>query len=59
MTYRELIIKLMKMPDGALDQTITIFNEEDEEFYGCTGHDVSNADDDRLDDGHLFLMVNI
>lgn len=59
MTYRELIVKLMKMPAEALDQTITVYNEEDDEFYGCTGHDVSNDDDDRLDSGHLFLMVNI
>lgn len=59
MTYRELIVKLMKMPAEALDQTITVYNEQDEEFYGCTGHDVSNENDNVLDPGHLFLMVNI
>lgn len=59
MTYRELIVKLMKMPPQALDQTITVYNEEDEQFYDCTGHDVSTEAEDVLDPGHLFLMVNI
>jgi len=60
MTYRDLIARLMTMPSEALDQTITIYNEENDEFYGCTGHGISVEEEcDVLDHGHLFLMVNI
>ena len=60
MTYRELIVKLMKLPAATLDQNITVFNEEDEMFYGCTGHDVALDDEtETVEDGRFFIMVNI
>ncbi len=63
MTYRELMIKILKCPE-VLDQSIVIYNEQDERFYGCTGHDVIAEDDidafdQCMDNGSLFLMVNI
>jgi len=58
MTYRELMQKLLKANSKVLDQTVTVFNEHNEEFYGCTGSDTC-LENDVLDDGHFFLMVNI
>lgn len=63
MTYRELIIKLLNQPPSVLDQPILVFNEEDERFYGSTGHDITTDDDVPnklgLTSGQFFLMVNI
>lgn len=67
MTYRELIIKLLKQHPDVLDQSVLIHNEEDERFYGCTGHDITTNDDVPssnknklgMDIGQFFLMVNI
>ena len=60
MTYRELIIKLMNQPPEVLEQQVTMFNETDEFFYGCTGHDVAEQDEtETVPDGRFFLMVNI
>lgn len=61
MTYRELIQKLMKQDSNILDQNIVIFNEEDERFYGITGHDVAEDNDvvNAFRIGTFFLMVNI
>ncbi len=51
MTYRELIVKLMKQHSSVLDQNIVVFNEEDERFYGITGHDVAeNIDGEHEED---------
>ena len=58
MTYRQLLKKMQSIPDDRLDDDVTVFNGEDEEFYPVFR--VKTADDecDVLDEGHFYLTIN-
>lgn len=57
MTYAELLNILYSMPKDRLEDTITIYDSEDEEYYPVTRHEFSEeATNDVLDSGHLFLI---
>jgi hypothetical protein len=58
MTYRQLLKKLQSMPDASLDDTVTVFNNDDEEFYPVDRAKIADDDCDVLDEGHLYLTIN-
>jgi len=53
MTYRELLEALKELRPENLDDTVTIY--KDDEYFAITGTDI--CDDGVLDDGHLFIVV--
>lgn len=52
MTYRELIVKLLKYNDEQLDRDVTI-NADDEYFKAELA--ITDANDDVFDEGQLYL----
>jgi hypothetical protein len=58
MTYKELKNQLEKLNEDQQDMDVTIYDSEDDEFYGCYAHDLSiNNEDDTLDDNHPYLII--
>jgi hypothetical protein len=53
MTYRELLEALKELRPENLDDTVTIY--KDDEYFAITDTDI--CDDGVLDDGHPFLIV--
>jgi len=59
MTYAELLNILYAMPKDRLEDTITIYVEQDDEFFAVTGSEFSDEKtNDVLDNGHLFLKIS-
>ena len=59
MTYAELLNILYSMPKDRLEDTITIYVEQDDEFFAVTGSEFSDEKtNDVLDNGHLFLKIS-
>ena len=46
------------MPKDRLEDTITIYDAQDDEFFGVHAINVANKDvNDQLDDGHAYLII--
>lgn len=59
MTYRELLDVLNRLPDGRLDDVVTVYVTADQEYFGID--DVDYADpvyNSVLDPDHLFLVLD-
>jgi hypothetical protein len=57
MTYRELATSILIMNDEQKDSIVTIFDTNISEFFPVASLSFSE-DDDVLDKGHPFLIVN-
>lgn len=55
MTYRQLLEALKELHPDNLDNTVTIYTVEEDEYYPVSGCGI--CDDGVLDDGHPFLIV--
>ncbi len=58
MTYRELLDALKYLPKDRLDDTVTVYNPLEDEFFAVS--EIEEADEtvhDALDPGHLFLTM--
>lgn len=58
MTYRELSEWIQQMTPVQLDSTVTVHLGEEDEFYPVDHGELTNdQEEDRLDDGHPYLVV--
>jgi hypothetical protein len=58
MTYAELLNILYSMPKDRLEDTITIYIDSMDEYFGVTGSDIADEKtNDVLDNGHLYLKI--
>ena len=58
MTYSELLNILYAMPKDRLEDTITIYDQNADEYFAVTGSEVADEKtNDVLDNGHLFLKI--
>jgi hypothetical protein len=55
-TYRELLEFLNKYPDR-LDDTVTVLDVIDGEYYPLHEINVTTEKDDVLDEGHIVLVM--
>jgi len=56
-TYRELAIQLLKLNEEQLDQTVTIYSGNQDEYHGVVGtHFTSKTD--VLDADHFYLEID-
>lgn len=58
MTYEQLKEKIMQMTAEQLACDVTVFNGNDDEYYPIDHLELTNdQEDDRLDDGHPFMVM--
>lgn len=58
MTYKELKNQLENLNEEQLDMDVTIYDSEDDEFFGCYTPQLHiNKEDDTLDDNHPYLII--
>lgn len=58
MTYAQLLNALWDMSKDRLEDTITIYDAQDDEFFGVHAMNVAKRDvNDQLDDGHAYLII--
>jgi len=58
MTYRELRIFLDGLTDEQLWMDLTVYDNEEDEFYGCYESELNiNESDSTLDIGHPYLTI--
>ena len=55
-TWREIVTFLSTLDDDQLDDTATVWDVEQGEFYACDFLELQDGDD-ILDDGHLFIAI--
>mgnify|MGYP003738943439 CR=1 FL=1 len=55
MTYRQLRKHLQEMIDSRLDDDVTIFDEENSEYFPVKSFKISTEENDVLDEGHAYL----
>jgi len=59
MTYRQLQEELQKLPPERLDDTVTIYDPDVDEFCGVAYTETANSiNNDVLDNGHFYLVLN-
>lgn len=63
MTYRQMLKILLQATSDELDQNITVYDKQMDEFYPVVGEQVSGEQDDCpaggvLDEGCLYLEFN-
>lgn len=56
-TYRQLLEKLNQLPDERLDDTATVYDQVEDEFYAAHGLEINDLDD-VLDLGHPYIVFN-
>lgn len=60
MTYRQLFDELKTFDDARLDDTVTIYNPDQDEMYSTLGIGVAAEDDtDLLDEGHIYIILSV
>ena len=60
MTYRDLLNELGCLSDEQLNQTVTVYLSEADEYYGVASDypmGISQSDNDVLDPGHFYLRI--
>lgn len=60
MTYAELALAIQEMSPEQLNQTVTVYVREADEFYGLVeDYPLVESDDDCdvLDSGHKYLVI--
>ena len=58
MKWRELLAYLLSLDDDRLDDTATVYDVSIGEYYPCDMLEIQDGDD-ILDDGHLFISINM
>ena len=59
-TYRQLLNHLQSIPNDKLDDTITVLLSDQDEMMPVVGIEFSDEKrEDRLDEGHLYLIICI
>lgn len=63
MTYRELALEILDtLTDEQLDMDVTIYDSEDDEFFGCYANVLgitTSDDDDVLDENHPYIPIKL
>lgn len=62
MTYRELAAEILNtLTDEQLDMDVTIYDSEDDEFFGCYSNilGITTAEDNVLDKNHPYLPIKM
>ncbi|MBK6914989.1 MAG: hypothetical protein IPH11_15510 [Ignavibacteriales bacterium] len=58
MTYKELKDQLEDLNEDQLKMDVTIYDTEDDEFFGCYAPNLSfSEEDDTLDENHPYLTI--
>jgi hypothetical protein len=58
MTYKELIEELQKLPADRLNDTVTVYDPDRDDFCGINHTSIALAEhNDVLDPGHLYLVT--
>lgn len=57
MTYQDLLNRLVELDPSQLNQTVTIFDGTQDEYYAVNSMAVTDVTD-TLDEGHFFLNFN-
>jgi len=58
MTYKQLIKSLMEIPAERLDDTITVYDPDRDDYCAVNHVAVAvEAENDVLDEGHTFLVL--
>ena len=55
MTYRELFAQLQQLTDEQLDSTVTVYDTDSDEYYGCTELVYTTDACDVLDPNHPVI----
>ena len=58
MTYRQLRDKLSSLSDDILEQTATVYLTATDEYLAISSHNITEEDNDVLDEGHLILEID-
>ncbi len=58
MTYAELLVRIYNLSPERLQDTVTVWNSEIDEFQAVSAVDIADDNCDVLDTGHLFLVVD-
>ncbi len=56
-TYKELKNKLQSLPKERLDDTATVYIENEDEYYPIVATATSTEKNDVLDTGHFYLVI--
>jgi hypothetical protein len=58
MTYRNLLKKLQETNGMRLDDDVTVYDRTNDEYYpGITVKETDEQEQDVLDDGHVFIVI--
>jgi len=58
MTYKQLIKSLMEIPAERLDDTVTVFDPDQDDFCGVNHLELATEEtNDVLDAGHAYLVL--
>ena len=58
MTYAELLNALYELPKDRLEDTVTVYNPDTNDFCAINHSEVANEkDNDVLDPGHFYLVL--
>jgi hypothetical protein len=57
MTYKELLEQIQKLPPANLNDDVTIYIKEQDEYFAAVG--TGKCDDGVLDDDHLFITIKL
>jgi hypothetical protein len=58
MTYKQLIEELTKIPADRLDDTVTVYDPDRDDFCGVNHSEVAKEEEnDVLDPGHFYLVL--
>ena len=58
MTYKQLIKSLMEIPAERLNDTVTVFDPDRDDFCGVNHMELAaEATNDVLDEGHAYLVL--
>jgi hypothetical protein len=58
MTYAQLLDQLYRMPKDRLEDTVTVYDPQRDDFCGVITTGTSGDQNDVLDPGHFFLVIN-
>jgi len=57
MTYKDLLDQLMMMDEEQINQSVTIYNTDDDEYIPVS-HTETTSEADVLDENHFYLAIN-
>lgn len=58
MTFKQLLEELQAMPEDRLEDTATIYEPYDGEYYAISGVGIAREEDnDQLDPGHFYMVL--